>query len=335
MPRKKTDAEFKKQVYELVKDEYTVTGTYIGANSKVEFTHNTCGNVFMMVASNFLNGRRCPAERYAKIASKTRLSPSEFESRVESAYGKGAYIVNTNYSSFNNPVSITHTECGRTFNISPASFLRERDAGMGPAGCPICSRERAFKKETKTQEQFNKEVEREGEGNYTVLGDYVRWDVPILIRHDICGYEYHVQPNSFLQGRRCPNCGRSNGERVLRDYLKSRGIKFEYPKTFPDLKDSRRLHYDFWLPEYNMLIEYQGGQHYRSREYFGGVEKFKKQQKHDAMKRQYAKDNEYKLVELDGRDNNSKVKIYKNMDNILGVTGGTPDQEQGSRFSPY
>lgn len=53
MPRKKTDAEFKKQVYELVKDEYTVTGTYVGANSKVEFTHNVCGNVFMMVASNF------------------------------------------------------------------------------------------------------------------------------------------------------------------------------------------------------------------------------------------------------------------------------------------
>ena len=65
------------------------------------------------------------------------------------------------------------------------------------------------------------------------------------------------------------------------------------------------------MPDYNILIEYQGQQHYESFEYFGGKNKFKSQQYHDKLKRDYAKDKGYKLLELHySLDTQDKVNKY-------------------------
>ena len=70
-------------------------------------------------------------------------------------------------------------------------------------------------------------------------------------------------------------------------------------KTFDDLKDKTYLSYDYYLPEYNMLIEYQGIQHYESVSFNGkDYTDLEKQQYHDNLKREYAKENGYKLLEL-------------------------------------
>jgi very-short-patch-repair endonuclease len=59
------------------------------------------------------------------------------------------------------------------------------------------------------------------------------------------------------------------------------------------------LSYDFFLPEYNLLIEYQGEQHEK---YIKGFHKNKKafinQQEHDKRKREYAKNHNIKLLEI-------------------------------------
>lgn len=64
----------------------------------------------------------------------------------------------------------------------------------------------------KTTEQFKKEVkELEGDG-YTVLGEYINNKAKIKMRHncEACGnHEYEVRPNDFLQGYRCPACGKT------------------------------------------------------------------------------------------------------------------------------
>lgn len=318
MPRKKTNKEFKQEVYNLVGNEYTVIGTYSGSHNKVRIKHNKCGEIFNMAAGNFLNGQRCPKERNSRIAKSKLISPELFEKRVKEKFGETLYIINTKYTSSSETINVTHSVCGKSFNIHPNDLLRR--------GCPLCSRLNAFKKETKSQSEFEAEVYDATDGAYKVLGKYIRWDCPILMRHEVCGYEYKVQPNSFKQGRRCPNCGKSNGERIIEDYLLCNNIEFESPKTFSDLKDKRKLHYDFWVPKYNLLIEYQGRQHYQARKYFGGTKKFELQKKHDRMKREYAERNMYRLLELNYKLNNSKEKIFKNMDNYISVIGGTPSQ---------
>ena len=83
-------------------------------------------------------------------------------------------------------------------------------------------------------------------------------------------------------------------------------------KTFEDLKGvgGYKLRYDFYLPTYNVLIEYQGKQHEEVIEYFGGEEKFKIQQEHDRRKREYAEKYNIKLLEIWYWD-------FKNIEEIL------------------
>ena len=52
------------------------------------------------------------------------------------------------------------------------------------------------------------------------------------------------------------------------------------------------------MPKFNVLIEYNGIQHYEPVEYFGGERQFKIQQEHDKRKRKYAEDNKINLIEI-------------------------------------
>lgn len=81
----------------------------------------------------------------------------------------------------------------------------------------------------------------------------------------------------------------------LLDYLKENDIEFEYQKTFYDLcgVNGGLLSYDFYIPSKNMLIELNGLQHYDSIAWFGGDETLIKQLKHDELKEQYTKYNNY------------------------------------------
>ena len=47
------------------------------------------------------------------------------------------------------------------------------------------------------------------------------------------------------------------------------------------------LRFDFYLPDYNTCIEFQGLQHFKPIDFFGGEEDFIIQQKNDNKKKEY------------------------------------------------
>ena len=93
-------------------------------------------------------------------------------------------------------------------------------------------------------------------------------------------------------------CIKSKGEKKIKDILSLLKINFIQQKTFNNLKNKSNLKFDFFLPDYNCCIEYQGEQHYRAVEYFGGEEEFKKQKERDNIKKQWCKENNIKLIEI-------------------------------------
>ena len=76
--------------------------------------------------------------------------------------------------------------------------------------------------------------------------------------------------------------------------LDARKIKYTNNKTFP--KDLGVKSYDFFLDDYNILIECQGGQHFEPNEFFGGEERFVEQQESDRIKKEYAEKNGMKIL---------------------------------------
>jgi len=123
-----------------------------------------------------------------------------------------------------------------------------------------------------------------------------------LVRCD-CGKEYEIYANNLTQGNTL-SCGcikESHGEQKIRELLAINNIKFENQKSFPDFKyldTNGKPRYDFYLPEYNILIEYDGEQHFKPAFNWDTKESFEQRQKHDKFKNQYAINNKIILIRI-------------------------------------
>ena len=123
-----------------------------------------------------------------------------------------------------------------------------------------------------------------------------------LVKCD-CGKEYEVYAQNLTQG--CTtSCGcvkESHGENKIREILNQNNIKFETQKTFNDFNyaDTKgKPRYDFYLPDYNILIEYDGEQHFYPVYSWDTQESFKLRQLHDKVKNNYAITNGYTLIRI-------------------------------------
>ena len=144
------------------------------------------------------------------------------------------------------------------------------------------------------------------------IEEYINIKTKIKHRCTKCGYIYVQSPKDHLKGKGCPICNQSHGERFIQTYLDKHNILYIPQKKFKNLKDKRLLSYDFYLPKKNILIEYQGEQHYTlGRGFLNKAGRLEKQQLHDKLKREYAKNNGYKLLELHySLDNQELVDKY-------------------------
>lgn len=133
-----------------------------------------------------------------------------------------------------------------------------------------------------------------------------------LLRHKNCGYVFKIRElGDLFEGRNrgCPKCYqfKSVGEQRIRDFLDRNGISYIPQKTFAPLNKSK-YRFDFYLPEHNLVIEYQGEQHYRDNNFFrDGLDVITKR---DQIKRQYCQDNAIDMLEI-------KYTELGNIDKIL------------------
>ena len=123
---------------------------------------------------------------------------------------------------------------------------------------------------------------------------------------------FEQTPNSHLNGRGCPNCRISKGEQFIINWLKQNNISFEKQKTFNNCKRIKTLKFDFYLPDYNTLIEYDGQQHYIPIRYFGGEISFERQQLIDRIKTEFAEQNKIRLLRISHKEMSNISIILKN-----------------------
>lgn len=187
-------------------------------------------------------------------------------------------------------------KCGAIQKRSMESLINE-------TGCLNCEDKHGIKK---TPQQFKQELEEIYGLEYEPLEDYVDSNTSILIRHNLCGKIYKTKPHHLLtqKGGTCPICRKaSKGERRIRSFLEKNNISFEEQKRFEGF---RRYPYDFFLPEYNLLIEFQGVQHFQPVSRFGGKPAFERIQENDKNKKAFAFENKYDFLEI----------LYNQYDNI-------------------
>ena len=123
--------------------------------------------------------------------------------------------------------------------------------------------------------------------NIILRGEYTGSDINTPHQCLICGCKWSPRPSNLLSGYGCPICNESKGERQVSMWLEQHKMIYIPQKRFNDCCDKNTLPFDFYLPDYNICIEYQGKQHYEPIEYFGGEDTLLYTQYHDKIKRDY------------------------------------------------
>ncbi|HBB9485894.1 Uncharacterised protein [Escherichia coli] len=140
---------------------------------------------------------------------------------------------------------------------------------------------------------------------------YVNAHHPITVTCNIHG-DFTVVPNKHISAKQgCPVCSdqelKSKPVIEIQNFLKTCDIMFEMEKKFDSCKNINHLPFDFYIPELNLLIEYDGIQHFKPIEYFGGEEGLAEQQRNDEIKNKYCYDNNITLLRIKYSDDHIKI----------------------------
>ena len=136
-------------------------------------------------------------------------------------------------------------------------------------------------------------------------------------RCKICNSIFESNASDILSGK-VQSCGclKSKKEKKIKDILNKHSIKYFSEKTFDDCRfnDTHALaRFDFYLPDYNILIEYDGIQHFESKGGWNTEAQLEKTKTHDIFKTNWAKTHNIILKRFSYKDYNILT-----LDNILG-----------------
>jgi very-short-patch-repair endonuclease len=184
------------------------------------------------------------------------------------------------------------------FEQSPSLHISHKQ------GCPKCAGRH------KTTEDFIK-LSKEINGdkyNYDKT-IFINFNTKVIITCKKHG-DFEQTPAHHLNGQSCPICNLSKGENKIKQFLEKFNIKFNRQKTFDGCEYKKKLQFDFYLPDYNICIEYDGIQHFKPIDFFGGEKSFSECKEKDNMKTDYCAENNISLI---------RIPYYDNVDNYMNL----------------
>jgi hypothetical protein len=133
-----------------------------------------------------------------------------------------------------------------------------------------------------------------------------------------CDHVWLASICNRIKGRSCPKCNRSYGEKAIEYTLLKYCIKYNPEQGFEGCRYKNPLKFDFYLPDYNLCIEFQGLQHYpgeytksRYLQYKRHTpEELKLVKKRDGIKKRFCKKNNINILYI-------KYSQLENVENIL------------------
>lgn len=172
-------------------------------------------------------------------------------------------------------------------------------AHMKGQSCPFCPKKHGG------YERLSIEILKERcyklhKDEYLILStEYINNSTKIMIKHNKCLNEYTVKPIHFFNGSCCPNCyNKSKGENKIKLFLDENNISYKPQYGFNNCKHKQMLSFDFYLPELNTCIEYDGRQHFEPVEKFGGDKEFELTKIRDGIKNSYCENNNINLIRI-------------------------------------
>lgn len=291
MSRKKTHDEYVAEVA-IINPDIEVVGVYINNSTKILHRCKIDGYEWYTKPNILLSGCGCPM-----CAGKIKTTES-FKSELflinPSIEVIGEYV--NNKTSIRCLCKIDYYE----WDAFPQNLLKG-------CGCPRC-----VGLVHKTHEEYVSEVASIND-NIEIIGQYINARTKILHKCKLDGATWMADPHHVLSKKCwCPRCNASIGEQIIYDCLTKKQVSFIPQHTFVDCKNIRCFPFDFYLNDFNACIEYDGIQHFKAIDLFGGITALEERKNNDMIKTKYCADKNIPLLRIKYDDN-----IYDKIDCFL------------------
>lgn len=319
MGKRKTQEEFIEQIkniWNITDSDFKLLSDYKGWDAPITFQCLKCG-LIKTVAANALLKKNSHKQHVCKCYSYSLNWHEQLNSYVKWAESQETFDIIDSFTGQQNTIRVICKFCGSVQNRTIASLIKNK-------GCQVCELKQGIKK---TETQFDRELYEKYGGEYIRIGEYSGATTNLLIKHTLCGKIYNTKPHYILtnKGGHCPLCKViSRGEKAIIQYLNNNNIEYIQQYRIDSLK---KCPYDFYLPYYNLLIEYQGIQHFEPVARFGGKPSFLRQQEIDALKQQQAESNNYNLLII-------SYKQYAQISQILAQRLSVATEQQNAKQQP-
>ena len=152
-------------------------------------------------------------------------------------------------------------------------FWQRPSSHIDGCGCPNCRYDVLSQKYALTKEEFVKRaISVHGDKYDYSKVEYKNDNDKVCIICPIHGEFWQNAKGHIWNHQGCPLCKRSKMEEFVELVLTENNIVFEKQKKFEWLKFKESMLLDFYLPQYNIAIECQGGQHFDPVKKYGGEE---------------------------------------------------------------
>ena len=254
-----------------------------------------------------------------KCSCKLKITQEEAENNINEICLKKNYILLKPFKYINTKKTKLYLKC----NKDNYEWLSTYDCLISGRGCYKCSNKRKGDRLKLTQEEVERKVNEIClKKNYVLTKQFNYIDskkTKIYLRCNKDNHEWSLRYNDLMNNKGCPNCNISKGEDRIKELLEINNIKYIYQYHNKKILDGMSL--DFYLPNFRTAIEYQGQQHFKSINFFGGEKGYKKTVERDNRKYNACNENNIKILYF---TNEIKLiptsyidKIYTNEEDLI------------------
>ena len=288
MAKKLTYQEVKEYIEsfncKLLSDKYINTTTSLIIQCE-------CGEIFERTLKVIKKSPICKCKKCTQeYLTKGKLKPFEEVIFEVEKRGYKVLITKTDYKGIDNKYNFICPKGHITNTMTLANFNKGHR-------CSKCYNIETSKRQTVSFLERKESVESFGFKILINEEEYENGSVKIPLQ---CpnGHIFDMSMHDFKMGNRCPICNVSKGEKKIKDYLDFNNIEYIQQYRIEDCKCSRTLPFDFYLPKYNILIEYDGKQHFLYGGFGIDLLEFMNLKYRDNIKTKYCEDNNIKLIRI-------------------------------------
>lgn len=308
MPARKTLSEVKLEIKKMYSGDYEYhSGKYVNQKSEIRIKHLKSGKLIKTTLKSYREGKNLSIEP-KKAHSTKRITLKEFESRLSDLNPSISYVDKENFKGRKYPARFSCLSCGHEWDVKRAEQAIEFDEKKR-TGCPICSN-KTRGDYLRNKGYLKKVLSESADGSeYSWLEEYALDNKrSYMILHKVCGKVYMARAQGFKDGeQRCPECfgKESRGSRMIKSLLESMGVAFETEKKFPGCVNTNPLPFDFYIEKKDILIEYDGSQHYRP--WGSDYDVLERTRRNDSIKNEWAKKNNKTLLRFNYKQTDSEI----------------------------